>query len=430
MRYSAQQKRKKKRRKNEYTMSETTQPEVNIGLVGHVDHGKTTLTKALSGVWTDRHSEEIKRGISIRLGYADCSFYKCKKCEDFNCYCSGEKCPRCSTKTELLRKVSFVDSPGHETLMATMLSGAAIMDGAVLVIAANEKCPQPQTAEHLMALDIRGVKNIVIAQNKIDLITKEEAKKNYDEIKEFVKGTMAENSLIIPIAAHYNANIDVLIKAIEEKIPTPERDLEKPPKMRVARSFDINRPGTELDELKGGVIGGSVLQGRFKIGDKIELCPGVRKKNTYIPLKTEIVSLSASNATLKEARPGGLIAIGTKLDPALTKSDNLSGNVVGTPGSLPAARDRLRLEVKLLKRLIGIKEEASVAIVKAIEKNEALMMSAGSAITVGMAVDPKKGEFRLKLPVCVEDGELIALSRLFGARWHLIGYGIVKEDKD
>ncbi len=404
-------------------MSNHIQPEINIGLVGHVDHGKTTLTKALSGVWTDKHSEEIKRGISIRLGYADCTFYKCEDCSEPECYCTDEECPHCKSKTKFLRKVSFVDSPGHETLMATMLSGAAIMDGAVLVIAANEKCPQPQTAEHLMALDILGVKNIIIAQNKIDLITREEAKANYDSIKEFVKGTIAENALIIPIAAHYNANIDLLIKAIEEKIPTPERDLEKTPKMRVARSFDINRPGTAIEDISGGIVGGSVLQGKFKVGDRIEFSPGVKKKNTYTPITTVITSLSAGNKTQDEVHPGGLIAIGTKLDPALTKSDNLSGNVIGLPGTLPEASDRLRLKVKLLKRLIGTKEEI---IIKPIEKNEALMMSAGSAITVGIVTDPKKGEVRLKLPVCVEVGDSVAISRRFGARWRLIGYGVVQ----
>ena len=164
------------------------QSEINIGMVGHVDHGKTTLTKALSGVWTDRHSEEIKRGISIRLGYADCIFYKCPKCAEPECYGTQETCPKCGEKTQVLRKVSFVDSPGHETLMATMLSGAAIMDGAVLVIAANETCPQPQTAEHLMALEILDVKHIVVAQNKVDLAGKENAVKNYEEIKKFQIG--------------------------------------------------------------------------------------------------------------------------------------------------------------------------------------------------------------------------------------------------
>jgi translation initiation factor 2 subunit 3 len=156
-------------------MSLPRQPEVNIGMIGHVDHGKTTLTQRLTGKWTDVHSEEIKRGISIKLGYADAAFYKCPKCKEPQCYCTKNKCPICSSATELLRVVSFVDSPGHETLMAVMLSGAAIMDGAVLVIAANEPCPQPQTREHLAALDIVGTKNIIIVQNKIDLVSEKNA---------------------------------------------------------------------------------------------------------------------------------------------------------------------------------------------------------------------------------------------------------------
>ncbi|MDP2907080.1 MAG: GTP-binding protein, partial [Nanoarchaeota archaeon] len=150
------------------------QPEINIGLVGHVDHGKTTLVYKLSGKWTDEHSEEIKRGITIRLGYADIIFYKCPNCKT-NCYVTSATCPTCKSKCTPLRKVSFIDAPGHETLMATMLSGAAIMDGALLLVSANEPCPQPQTKEHLMALNIIGVKNIVIIQNKIDLISEEDA---------------------------------------------------------------------------------------------------------------------------------------------------------------------------------------------------------------------------------------------------------------
>src|SRR3989344_4742277 len=132
-----------------------TRKRINVGLVGHVDHGKTTLTERLSGKWTDTHSEEIKRGITIRLGYADCSFYYDEKNKSYTVEPDGNK---------FVRKISFIDAPGHETLMATMLSGAAIMDGALLLVAANEKCPQPQTREHLMALEIIGVKNIVIVQ--------------------------------------------------------------------------------------------------------------------------------------------------------------------------------------------------------------------------------------------------------------------------
>ena len=177
------------------------QSEINIGLVGHVDHGKTTLTKALSGIWTDTHSEETKRGISIRLGYADITFRRCTTCPAPQCFTTALVCSHCGEETNTLRKVSFVDSPGHETLMATMLSGAAIMDGAVLVIAANEECPQPQTKEHLMALDVIGVTDVIVVQNKIDIVSKERAIESYKEIQEFVKGTCAEDAPIIPVSA-------------------------------------------------------------------------------------------------------------------------------------------------------------------------------------------------------------------------------------
>jgi translation initiation factor 2 subunit 3 len=154
-------------------------PSVNIGVVGHVDHGKTTLVNALTGTWTDRHSEEVKRGISIRLGYADATFYRCEKCEGTNAFSTSPDCPVCGEKGTPFRSVSFVDAPGHETLMATMLSGSALMDGAMLVIASSEKCPQPQTKEHLMALELVGIKNIVIVQSKIDVVSQKEAIDNY-----------------------------------------------------------------------------------------------------------------------------------------------------------------------------------------------------------------------------------------------------------
>ncbi|HUW49270.1 MAG TPA: GTP-binding protein, partial [Patescibacteria group bacterium] len=132
------------------------QPEINIGTIGHVDHGKTTLVQALTGVWAARHSEELKRGITIKLGYADMPIYKCSKCEPPKNYTTEPTCPGCGTKAVFVRAISFVDAPGHEALMATMLSGAAIMDGALLVIAADEPCPQPQTREHLAAADATG----------------------------------------------------------------------------------------------------------------------------------------------------------------------------------------------------------------------------------------------------------------------------------
>ena len=405
------------------------QSEVNIGLVGHVDHGKTTLTKALSGIWTDTHSEETKRGISIRLGYADITFRQCSECPDPQCYTTALVCEHCGKETEVLRKVSFVDSPGHETLMATMLSGAAIMDGAVLVIAANEPCPQPQTKEHLMALDVIGVKDVIVVQNKIDIVSKERAIESYDEIKEFVKGTCAEDAPIIPISAQQGANIDILIEIIQERIQTPERLIDKPAKMYVARSFDINRPGCAPEKIEGGVIGGSLAQGKLRVGDKLEIKPGIqvkkKGKTSWMSLHSEITGLVAAGKPVDEVGPGGLIGVGTKLDPALTKADSLSGSVAGEPETLPPILHNFAMTTHLLERVVGTKEER---VVEPIKSSEPLMINIGTTTTIGVVTSARKNEVdvTLKLPVCAEAGQRVALSRRVGARWRLIGYGIIK----
>ena len=403
-------------------MSLPNQPEINIGMIGHVDHGKTTLTQRLTGKWADEHSEELKRGISIKLGYADAAFYKCPSCEEPKCYCTKNKCPSCGSSTALLRVVSFVDAPGHETLMAIMLSGAAIMDGAVLVIAANETCPQPQTKEHLAALDIAGIKNIVIVQNKIDLVSEKNAIKNYEQILNFIKGTCAEGAPIIPVNAHQDVNIDILIKVMHDHIPTPIRDLNKPPLMYTARSFDINKPGSRPGDLKGGI----------KQGEEIEICPGrrieVEGKKSLEPITTIVESLFTGGKSVKEATPGGLIAIGTSLDPARTKSDSYAGKVVGKVNQLPSTMDSFNLSINLLKRVVGTIEEKAV---EPIKTNEPLMLTIGTATTVGIVSEfhPERIGVKLKLPVCAEEGQRIAISRRIDGRWHLIGYGEIQKKK-
>ncbi|MDI6885081.1 MAG: translation initiation factor IF-2 subunit gamma [archaeon] len=409
-------------------VSKTKKPSVNIGMVGHVDHGKTTLVNALSGEWTDRHSEEIKRGISIRLGYADSTFRRCPICKEPDCYTVEEICKHCGAKTEELRTVSFVDSPGHEALMATMLSGAAIMDGAVLLIAASEPCPQPQTEEHLMALSIVGIDKIVIAQNKIDLVSREEAIEHYKQIKEFVKGTIAENVPIVPISAQQSANRDVLIQSIEKTIPAPQRSSNETARMYIARSFDVNKPGTPIRELKGGVIGGSILTGRMKEGDKLEIRPGrmvtTGGREKWIPIETEITSIIVGGERVKEVTPGGLVGIGTKLDPYMTKEDSLVGQCAGQPGTLPPTWNELTIEFHLFKRAVGVAKEVEVPPIKV---GEYIMLSAGTAITIGEVkrVTKKTIEVKLSRPVCAEKGSRVAIGRKIHERWHLIGAGVI-----
>jgi translation initiation factor 2 subunit 3 len=415
-----------KKTKKSSKKEEAVQPEISIGLIGHVDHGKTTLVKALTNKWTDTHSEEIKRGITIRLGYADMSIYKCPKCKEPECYSVTPKCKACGGESELLRKASLVDAPGHESLMATMICGANIMDGAILMISANEECPQPQTHEHLMALEIMQIDKVIVVQNKIDLVTENQAKKNYESIKAFLKNTKFKTAPIIPISALHSINIDLLLQTIQEKFPTPERDLKKDPIMFIARSFDINKPGTAPDKLKGGVLGGAISQGVLKAGDEIEILPGYSDDKKWKPLRSKVTSLVAGGAPMKEVHPGGSMAAMTELDPSIVKSDQLVGNVVGKPGLLPPVWHSFKLETHLLERVVGAKDKL---VVEPIKKGEMLMLNVNSAATVGIVEDISKKQISctLRRPVCADKEAKVTISRRVGQRWRLIGYGIIKE---
>ena len=405
---------------------QTVQPELNLALVGHVDHGKTTLTERLSGKWTDTHSEELKRGITIRLGYADFTVYKCAKCHYLT---TKDKCIKCNGTPERLRTISLVDAPGHESLMATMLAGAAIVDGALLLVAANEKCPQPQTKEHLMALQITGIKNIIIVQNKIDLVSKEEALENYKQIREFLKDTPFKNAPVVPISARANVNIDKLLEIVQKNILTPERENKKNPIMLVARSFDINKPGTKPTGLLGGVLGGTIKQGTFSADDELEILPGymVEEKNKKIwkPIKTKITAIFSGGAPVSQIGPGGSMAIGTTLDPSIVKSDSLTGSLVGLAGKLPPVHYQIVLDTFLLERVVGTKEEVDV---KPLAKQEMLMLNVNSSATVGVVLDPSKKNTTciLRKPIVASPGDRITISRKVGDRFRLIGYGILK----
>jgi translation initiation factor 2 subunit 3 len=401
------------------------QPSINIGTSGHVDHGKTTLVEAITGVWTSAHSEELRRGITIKVGYADAAFYKCPQCPEPLCYSTEPKCANCGGKSELLRVVSFVDSPGHESLMANMLSGAALMDGAILVMAANEKVPQPQTREHLLALSVLGIKQIVLVQNKVDLTDRDQAMDNYQQIKDFVKGSVAEDAPVIPVSAQHKLNIDALIGAIEKNIKTPSRAKDAAPILHVLRSFDVNKPGAPIKQVKGGIIGGALVQGEFKVGDEIEIRPGLldEKKGKYEPVVSRVATLGTGAGLVESVRPGGLIAIGTKLDPALTKSDSLIGSVVGKPGTLPKDVEDISVEVHLFDTAVGTQEMVKVDPVKA---REPLRLNIGTAAAVGTVTNVRDGkmEVKLKKPVALMPKSRVAISRRIAERWRLIGSGI------
>ncbi|KAK9303855.1 hypothetical protein QLX08_004585 [Tetragonisca angustula] len=419
------------------------QATINIGTIGHVAHGKSTIVKAISGVQTVRFKNELERNITIKLGYANAKIYKCdnEKCPRPGCYISGGSSkddsfpcirPICSGRFQLVRHVSFVDCPGHDILMATMLNGAAVMDAALLLIAGNESCPQPQTSEHLAAIEIMKLKHIVILQNKIDLVKEAQAKEQYEQILKFVQGTVAEGAPVIPISAQLKYNIEVLCEYITKKIPVPLRDFTSEPRLIVIRSFDVNKPGCEVDDLKGGVAGGSILRGVLKVGMEIEVRPGLVSKDsegklTCRPIFSRIVSLFAEQNELQFAVPGGLIGVGTKIEPTLCRADRLVGQILGAVGALPKIFIELEISYYLLKRLLGVRTEGDKkgARVPKLSKNEVLLVNIGSLSTGGRVLATRADLAKISLtnPVCTEIDEKIALSRRVEKHWRLIGWG-------
>merc|ERR1712210_17981 len=305
------------------------------------------------------------------------------------------------------------------------LNGAAVMDAALLLIAGNESCPQPQTSEHLAAIEIMKLKHILILQNKIDLIKEAQAKEQHEQIKSFIEGTVAEGAPIIPISAQLKYNIEVVCEYIEKKIPVPIRDFTSDPHLIIIRSFDVNKPGSEVEDLKG------VL----KVGQEIEVRPGLVSKDgngklTCQPIRSRIVSLFAEQNEMMFAVPGGLIGVGTKIDPTLCRADRMVGQVLGSVGGLPDIFTELEVSYYLLRRLLGVRTEGDKkgAKVSKLAKNEVLMVNIGSLSTGGrvIAVKADLAKIALTTPVCTEVLEKIALSRRIDKHWRLIGWGQIR----
>lgn len=424
------------------------QATINIGTIGHVAHGKSTLVKAISGVQTVRFKNELIRNITIKLGYANAKIYHADGPKNTPGLYRSKGSSTADTFVEdgktwnLSRHVSFVDCPGHDILMATMLNGAAVMDAALLLIAGNETCPQPQTSEHLAAVEIMKLPNIIIVQNKVDLVKQELAEQQHEQIKKFVAGTVADGAPIIPISAVLRYNIDVVCEYIARQIPVPKRNFIGLPRLIVIRSFDVNKPGEDVDSLKGGVAGGSILQGVLKIGDEIEVRPGIVTKDAEgnikcTPIYSKIMSLYAEQNDLQYAVPGGLIGVGTKIDPTLTRADRLVGQVLGLRNHLPEVFTEVEISFYLLRRLLGVKtqEGTKQAKVQKLAKGEVLMVNIGSTSTGGKVVrvnDEGDNESEptarivLTQPVCTQENEKIALSRRVDKHWRLIGWGEIR----
>eukprot|EP00457_Paulinella_chromatophora_P000475 gb/GEZN01000475.1/.p1 GENE.gb/GEZN01000475.1/~~gb/GEZN01000475.1/.p1 ORF type:complete len:1229 (-),score=306.56 gb/GEZN01000475.1/:505-4191(-) len=494
------------------------QPTLNLGVIGHVSHGKSTLTRALSGTNTGRHREEQKRNMTIQLGYANFKIFRCCGSEEHNpcpppeCYSSGPSgnphtpnplCTVCDGPTQLVRHVSLVDSPGHHALMATMLSGASVMDGCLLVVAANEVCPCPQTVEHLAAADLFGIsKYLLVVQNKVDLCTPTDCLRNRAEIQAFVnpptqtqtssssssssssrkhkpeevEAAFESETCVVPVAANHKANLDLLCQEIVRTFPvrTAQHANIHSARFQVVRSFDVNQPGRPLFAsyqnkgkagrygLMGGVVGGSLLQGGLTVGEELELRPGLVRLTTsaagrsvsWQPLRARVVSLRSGDQDLGRAVPGGLLAVGLTLDPALCKANRLVGQTAGPPGTLPPVFQHARVHYQVLSGVESLSSSLSPSVLdgttpsdtqsidkgKTHSKNKAkkkhkrpqvgerLRISVGASLVLAdiVKVEAKNKvlELLFSLPVCAALNSTFALLRENSqGHWRLLGRG-------
>ena len=230
-------------------------------------------------------------------------------------------------------------------------------------------------------------------------------------------------------------NVDAVCEYLAHAIPTPARDFASLPRLIVIRSFDVNKPGEDVERLKGGVAGGSILQGVLKMGDEVEVRPGIVKKDAQgtvscTPIYSKVVSLFAESNALQYAVPGGLIGVGTHIDPTLTRADRLVGQVLGLRAHLPDVFIEVEISFYLLRRLLGVKtsEGSKQAKVQKLQKQEILMVNIGSTATGGkvLAVKADLAKILLTQPVCTMEGEKIALSRRVDKHWRLIGWGQIR----
>lgn len=417
------------------------QPTINVGMIGSVSNGKSSITHTLTGTNTLRNSDEKIRGITIKLGYANAKIFKCNTCPAPECYQSHPsdafdvKCNLCDKNMELKRHISIIDTPGHHQLMATMLNGTCVMDTSILIESVNNKeFPAPQTKEHLIAANMTNLKNDIICLNKLDLISKKDISNKIQELESYLKNTIAKNSPIIPIVANYGINCDILCEYICKKMVEPERNLKANAKMIIIRSFNINKQNVKIIDLKGGIVGGTIMRGILKVGDRVEILPGLIEKNNddnkwiYEPIVSKVETINSEKNNLDFAIPGGLLGIGLTIDPALTAKDRLVGNILRVISGEKHKQDNYRIfEILLVKlELVNRSSSDNLSGNKNIKINNSdiIVINYNACNVKCKVIKVKKNKAELELigkPICVELGDYITISKNIDSNIILIG---------
>jgi len=317
---------------------------INICTLGSVADGKSSMVKMLTGEKTQRDSRELKRNITINAGYANLKIWKCEKCNLK--YSSGEQdvefiCSECENDCILSKYISFADCPGHQELIITTMSSISLMKGAIVIVSVeNSLKEKPQLRQHLLTAKLGGIDKILVCLNKCDLQDKMIVMERYIELKKILEELDIVPLKIIPTSFTNNCGKDELINSIDQYFSNDENN-NNITNFRITRTFDINKPGTPYDEVSGGCVGGTLMSGKLKVGDVVEVRPGILTKNkngryTHEPITTTLLSFETNNNQIDEVNSGGLVSIKTTIDPYYCKGNNmLAGNVLGKAEDLP-----------------------------------------------------------------------------------------------
>lgn len=405
------------------------QPNINIGLIGHVSNGKTSIVSAISKKDTKQFKLEKKVGKTVKLGYANAKIWKCENCSEPECFHSTSSeqyyytCS-CGTDCNMIAHVSFVDSPGHNSLMATMLNGTCITDFTILVESvSNQAIPAPQTEEHMRVANSLKLNNICICLNKLDLETKENAMKKRDKLRKSLKNTIYSHSKIIPISANSGTNINYLLQEIVNKVNTVNKDNSNEYcRAVIVRSFNINKQNIPIDNIESGVIGGSIMRGSLQVGDNITIYPGYCIGEKYCPIKTSVKEIFSEKNKIESAFSGGLIGIKTDLDPVITHKDQLAGSCV--------VKGNVDIKVYNIIRCFTeyITEDKDN-----LQKNDTILINCNGKNIYGKILKLKKdGRMEIKLaePVCIEINDKVSISSINNNIKKLVRTGEIVEGEE
>lgn len=403
------------------------QPIINLGFLGSVSDGKSTAVYQLTGTKTQKHSSELKRNITIKPGYANMKIFKDS---DNNYYSSN------STKNsyvndkeencELVHHLSFVDCPGHHQLILTMLGSIDLMQGAVVVVSAAEPISKkPQLIQHLAAAKLAGLENIIICFNKLDLIPIETAIERKEELDMLLERLEIEPRVIIPTCFSKGIGVNNLLKYIMEIFCPSDIISQEKVQFRTTRSFDVNKPGTSWDKMTGGILGGSLITGKLKVGDNLEIRPGIIGKDSKgkvicTPLKTKLLSIQTDRETVTDILPGGLMGLGTDIDPYYCRNDTLAGNIIGIEGTLPSVYTNINVTYNSTSDFGGSWNPKVGNIVN---------LQIGTLSIDSRLVQYKKKvcSFELSRPVCMDTDSLILISIKEESGLKIVGYGQLKD---